>query len=341
MTDIIAALRKCTGGEVIDLAGASIAPPVIADFAFTKPVTLANGTITGLDMRRVRGFVLDRLTLIAGPRLNNNAIGHGSADIHVTGCTVRGPDDRPIQEATCTGLSLRTVEGYSITNSDFSHAQFALSLQQANDGEVRGNRFHDNRKDALRLIGCSRVVVAENDFTDFYPVDTGGPGDHPDAIQCWNEAGMPGDDITIERNRIWRGKGGPVQGIFCRYYPASSGRPAFRRLIVRDNIVAGAIMNGIAVSGDGEVTGNVVIEFADQKSSIRWDAWEGPIRGNQAARYIVGTKDAGVPDGNDVLDAMSAVDAQKVIDGWRTPVAAPVFTPEQEARIRAIVAEYR
>lgn len=341
MTDILAALRKCSGGEVVDLGRASIAPPVIADFTFAKPVTLANGTITGLDMRRVRGFVLDRMTLIAGPRLNNNAIGHGSADIHVTRCTVRGPDDRPVQESTCTGLSLRTVEGYSITDSDFTHSQFALSLQQANDGLVSGNRFHDNRKDALRLIGCSRVVVAENDFTDFYPVDTGGAGDHPDAIQCWTEKGMPGDDITIRDNRIWRGKGGGVQGIFCRYYPASSGRPAFRRLIVRDNIVAGAIMNGIAVSGDGEVTGNVVIEYSDQKSSIRWEAWEGPIKGNQAARYIVGTKDAGVPLGNDVLDAMTADEAQKLVDGWRALIGPPPFTPEQEARIRAIVAEYR
>ena len=109
---------------------------------------------------------------------------------------------------------------------------------RSTDITVTGNDFHDIRTDGLTLGSVARVLVEDNTFRDFHPLD----GDHPDMIQVWNQGGvMDLEDITTQANTFDRGSGGNVQTLFIQGVPpGETGFPFVAHdITIADNVISG------------------------------------------------------------------------------------------------------
>ena len=111
--------------------------------------------------------------------------------------------------------------------------------------------------------------------------------DHPDAVQFWTtNTKVPASDIIVEDNVIVRGKGSPIQGIFFR---DELGTLPYQNVTIADNLVIGALYNGITIMGGVgfKITGNVVAALPDMLSRIRLeDASQGQVSGNKAFAFL-------------------------------------------------------
>ena len=108
---------------------------------------------------------------------------------------------------------IRDSSDITVTNSEFTHARYAVSMLDNSGVTISGNYFHDLRTDGVRGGGNSNVVISDNFFTNFRPAE----GDHADAIQFWTtNTTTSAENIRITGNVIVRGEGGATQGIFMR-----------------------------------------------------------------------------------------------------------------------------
>jgi len=146
-------------------------------------------------------------------------------------------------------------------------------------------------------------VITNNVFTDFYPINTGGAGDHPDAIQLWStNQDEPGRNITIADNLVYRGNGSPIQGVFIR---DTFDNLPFEDVNVSGNVILGGLYNGVSVDGviGGEVSNNLVIGFPDQRSFLRVIMEEDfAVDNNFATSYAFATRDSAYLENNPLID---------------------------------------
>ena len=282
-TELKAALAKCSGGEVIDLGGAVLGKVLFKGYLFDKPVTIGNGSL-GFDVRGCRGLIFEDVTL------GTSLAGYGSDAISARRVKVSSPD--------ATALTFHNIADGFVEDSEFFDCNLALALRGCSRFHATSNQFHDIRKDGVRFQeGADTLLIDGNDFWDFWPGAVGGEATHPDAIQGATDALRPTRNVTISNNRVWRGKGQAVQGIFCRTY---AGRLNYEGLFIRDNVLHGTLYNGIAFTGSGEVERNTLIALPDQKTWMRWGTWDGPIAGNVAPLFNDGGKIVAAPVSNQV-----------------------------------------
>ena len=280
-TELKTALAKCSGGEVIDLGGASLGKVLLKGYQFTNPVTIANGSL-GFDVRGCRGLIFEDVTL------GTSLAGYGSGAISARRVRVSSPD--------ATALTFHNIDNGFVEDSEFFDCNLALALRGCSNFKALRNRFHDIRKDGIRVQeGADTLLIDGNDFWDFFPGTVGGEATHPDAIQGATDALKPTRDVMVSNNRIWRGRGQAVQGIFFRTY---AGRLNYEGLSIHDNTVHGTLYNGIAFTGSGAVERNTLIALPDQKTWMRWGTWDGAIAGNVAPLFNDGGKIAAAPVGN-------------------------------------------
>lgn len=315
-TGFAARLERCRGGETIELGKAVFAPERIRGYRFAKPVRILGGSFTGLDLRDCAGLSFEMTQL----RCNDENITHrvnGCDRIRMRGLELFGPTDSAVGQREGLGLFFDQTTNWAVEHADVHHLRHGIAHRRADRGRVADSRFHDLRTDGLRGSGSSGLRIENNDFWNFFPPATGGRSDHPDAIQFWNEATHRSHDIHIRGNRIWRGAGHPVQGIFLRgnYQPA---RLRFTGTRIENNIVVGGLYNGIALSAadDATIGGNRIIPLGEQKSWLRLDDVNGTIIGNRAT--FLGDR----PRGNRDQSAMNAADAMRIVEAWRSGEAA-------------------
>ncbi|WP_145201452.1 right-handed parallel beta-helix repeat-containing protein [Sphingobium sp. B2] len=279
--ELKAALAKCTGGEVIDLDGAALGKVLLKGYAFDKAVSIVNGALS-FDVRGCRGLHFEGVTL------GTSVAGYASTAISARRVKVSSPD--------ATALTFHNIADGFVENSEFFDCNLALALRSCSNFNALRNRFHDIRKDGIRIQeGADGLMIDGNHFWDFYPGTVGGEATHPDAIQGATDAVKPTRGVTISNNRIWRGAGQAVQGIFCRTY---AGRLNYEGLSIRHNVLHGTLYNGIAFTGSGAVERNTLIGLQDQKTWMRWGAWDGPIAGNFAPTFNQSGKIIAAPAGN-------------------------------------------
>ena len=254
--------------------------------------------VTGLRVSGSNGIVFSGLVFEAGEGDRNAFTVSGSDDVHFSGVVVRGPNNIGSGEEV-SPFMIRSSTNVSVTDSEFYQVKNALALLDVDGIVVSGNSFHDVRCDGVRGGGVSNAVISNNVFMDFYPIDTGGSGDHPDAIQFWSTAqDEPGRNITISDNLIYRGDGLPMQGIFIR---DTYNNLPFENLTITGNVVLGGLYNGISVGGvtGGELANNIVIAMDDQRSWIRVGAdTDFAIENNFASRYSAYNRDTPYDESN-------------------------------------------
>lgn len=128
----------------------------------------------------------------------------------------------------------------SITGSLVHDCRIGIGSGRMVDWVVTGNTVYNTRNDAIRGTQVNGGLIENNDIYDLF--NTGST--HIDGIQFYCNDG-PSSDITIRRNRIRRGAGAAMQGIFMRGL-ATNG---YTNVVIEENaILGGHQYNGIKLS---------------------------------------------------------------------------------------------
>lgn len=265
--DIKTILDGCKGGEIIDLTGKEIDPFYIRNYKFDEPVRLMGGTYKAPN-NQSRSF---RLDACSGIRFEQ---------AEVVG-----------QDRSADGFLFHSCSNFAFRKCEMHGLKMGIAYHMCDDFTIELNTIRNLRVDAIRGGGASNARILANQAFDFFPINTGGTGDHPDMVQFWPLEGSTNDNITVSGNMFKRGEGLPIQGIFLRgIYRNSAGelvRPMFGNVSVTDNVIEGGLYNGVAVSGaKGEVKNNHVYMWDDQKSWLRISEFDGEVSGNTAPHFI-------------------------------------------------------
>lgn len=283
---LAAVLKHAEPGDTVRLAPGTYPPFRLEAASFSDPIIITGegAILQGLNLSQVHGLTFRSLELSAKcpPSGGHPFVAFGSSAIRFESLNVHG-------EGECwAGLLIRESSNVVVTDSEFHHLSDGISRLNSSNVTVTNNHFHDLRNDGINGGGGSRITITGNHFTDFRPPS----GGHPDAIQVWTtNTNGPASDILISGNTYVRGSGDTstvAQGIFVTA-DSKSGEPRMSNLTVVDNVILGAMYNGIMVQGvDGaEIKGNVVAGYPDMESWIRWmDDTALNMSGNRAQNYI-------------------------------------------------------
>lgn len=287
-SQLVAALKNAKDGDVIALNSGNYSSVRLDNFDFKNGVTITSvnpdkpAVLTDLMVQNSGGLTFSNLEFAAGS--NANMFGfqfRGTHDIKLDNLDVHATDGPNGYDVS--PLMIRNSTGVEITNSDFHHSWHGVTMLDNTDVTITNNEFYDIRTDGIRGGGISDLVVSGNVFTDFHPK----AGDHPDAIQLWStNQSEAAKNIVISDNMVVRGDGDAFQGIFIK---DTFGKLPFENVTISDNLIVGAMYNGIAVNGAKglSIDGNTVSGFADQKSWLRVDnGVNTSVTNNKAESYI-------------------------------------------------------
>lgn len=181
------------------------------------------------------------------------------------------------------GFFIRDSQEVSVSDSSMTASRYGIGMLNDRSIKVVGNELYGLQTDGIRGGGVSDLLVAENVIGDFTPK----PKDHPDGIQLWSTGQLePARRITIRDNLVVRGGGGTIQGVFVR---DTYLQLPFEDISIAGNMVIGGMYNGISLAGarNGDITGNVVIAYPDQKSYIvQRNAPAIRLHGNRAMLFL-------------------------------------------------------
>lgn len=240
-------------------------------------------TFTTLTLRNSQAITLRDLRF-DGPinDLHYKLLVMESRDINMEGLSFVGDASAYDDERSFSALMLRQSKGLRLSHSRFEHFVFGVTLLDTDEVTLNDNVFLRMKEDGVRGGGNSHLVIRRNQIADSDRYPQG----HPDGIQQWTtNVHRPAHDILIEDNLVLRGTGGAGQGIFIN---DEVGLP-YENLVVRNNLVVGALYNGISVMGarDGQVTGNVILANPDQESWLRIERADGLlVADNRAGRFV-------------------------------------------------------
>ncbi|MGH6999395.1 MAG: right-handed parallel beta-helix repeat-containing protein [Phenylobacterium sp.] len=253
------AMKTASPGATIALAPGDYGQIALSDLRFDTPVTLIARDVqaTGFVLKNVAGLRIVGLTVaLDQPGAGRLAV-NDSQDIQFSGLAARGL-------RTGQGLFFTNSRNVRVETSSFSGFRNGIILSGGSEVAIEGNTFRRLGADGITSNGASRLLIKGNDFADFDPT----PGAHPDAIQLFSRnAAASAEDITIVGNRIRRGSGAIMQGIFIT---DQTGALPYRRVVIRDNLIEGSMYNGIAVAHaeDVEVSGNTVQPYEGMNARI-------------------------------------------------------------------------
>lgn len=330
VTALNAALQTAKGGDTILLAPGSYAGISIRGVNFADGVTIASknpdapALILGLAVRDSSGVTFEGLEFVSDPAVAQAATVQGSSDIAFNNVLFHGSIDGNPQNDS-GGLLVRSSSDVRIADSEFHELYWGVGHLDVVGLTITGSSFHDLRMDGIRGGGSSDVLISRNTFTDFKPVT----GDHPDAIQFWtSNTTAPARDIVISENVIIRGEGGIMQGIFLR--DEAGGLP-YEGVQILNNLVSGAMYNGLAVTGARHVVveGNTVQGFLDMKSFIRLEKVDGATITDNASNVVILSGVTNVVQTGTTLLPLASDGGAKVLALWRDLVGGenPADTP--------------
>lgn len=321
------AVQFATDGDVIKLAPGAYSGIILKSANFANGVTVTSAdpnnpaTITDLRVRGSDGLTFSNLNFTNTGNLNLAFQFSGSSNLTLDNLKISGvPGSAAAMNAQL--MVIRDSSNVQLTNSEFSYGWHGVTILNTDFATVQDNYFHDLRTDGVRGGGNSDYTIRGNVFTNFHPA----AGDHPDAIQIWTtQTNQSASNITIESNVIMRGNGSPMQGIFIRDV---SGSLPFQNVIIADNMIAGALFNGIAVNNinNGYIADNIVQAFAGQPSGIQMpNMGNVVVQSNQASRFFGGLYGLQGQQGNAIIP-VAADQGIGIVNQWLSQHAGFVNT---------------
>ncbi|MBB3892063.1 nitrous oxidase accessory protein NosD [Phenylobacterium haematophilum] len=253
------AMKTASPGATVVLAPGDYGQIALSDLNFGTPVTLVakDAQTAGFVLKNVTGLRVVGLNVVLDQPGAGRLAVNDSQNIQFSGLTARGLP-------TGQGLFFTKSRNIRVEKSSFSGFRNGIVLSNCYDVAIEGSTFRRLGADGVTSNGTSRLLIKGNDFADFAPT----PGSHPDAVQLFTRnTTASAEDITIVGNRIRRGSGGIMQGIFIT---DQVGTLPYRRVVIRDNIIEGSMYNGIALmhAEDVEVSGNTVQPYAGMNARI-------------------------------------------------------------------------
>lgn len=315
---LLSALAQAKPGDVIRLASGTYANVAIKGLNIAGNVTIMSAdasrpaVLLDLSIKSSQGLTFSNLTFSeTKPSSDYGFTVSGSSNIQFDHLKVSGPANIG-SGAESSLMQIRSSTGVTVSNSEFSNGNYAISLIDTSGTVIKGNFFHDIRTDGVRGGGNSNITISGNLFTDFYPA----AGDHSDAIQLWTtNTSATARNIVITDNVVVRGDGRPIQGVFLR---DTFDQMPFENVTVTGNLVVGGVYNGISVDGatSGLIANNEVYGLPDQRSSIRTGKAGGVVvRDNVATDYVSDLAELANTNGNRVVLSASDKGSSQVY-GW-------------------------
>jgi hypothetical protein len=266
---LTSALATARGGDTIRLAAGDYDNVSIQNFRPTSRVTLVSADVANpahfdtLAVRTSQNLTFKNLdigrALAPGePEHTQLTLVRDSSTIVFEGNLIHGSLDGDAQNDGY-GLFVDGVTGLAITNNTFKELGRGAVVSTITNLQVSGNKFLDIRSDALDTDDSSNVLIEDNLFKGFYPLDY----DHPDAMQFHNLGATEWmENITIRNNILLPGGTGSPQGIWI----SDPGTTGFRNLHIENNLLWGkGLYNGIGLYGveNAKVIGNTVLSPTD------------------------------------------------------------------------------
>lgn len=252
----------------------SLAGVTITSADLGNPAVLTDMTIrycTGLNVNNLEMFVTKDMPF----QVQN------SSNITLDQLNVHGSLDGTSND-DFRGMMIRDSSNVTVSSSWFHELTDALSHNNAQYFTAIGNRFETIRDNGICGGGSSHVLVSDNVFLNFDHVG----GVHPDAIQFWTAyTTTNATDIVVTGNLVNRGTGTAIQGIWIK---DDLGNMPYQNVTVTNNVVVGAMYNGIALVGvqNATVSSNTVIGEVDQNSWLGFTNVTGAtISDNIASAY--------------------------------------------------------
>ena len=263
--DLLKYTASASNGDTILVKPGTYSGIILQNIAKTGNVTITSAdplhpaVLMDLLIRNCQGLTISNFDMYATKDMpfqvtsGSQRITIDQVDVHGT---LNGTSSDDVR-----GMIVRDSTNITVSNSHFHELTAALGFSNGQYVTFANNRFELIRDDGISGGGASNLTITGNVFTDFDHVGA----IHPDAIQIWtSNTTTAASDIAISNNVFSRGNGAVVQGIFVT---DQVGLP-YKNLSITNNVVIGAMYNGVWVDGADNVTmtDNVVIGAQDQAS---------------------------------------------------------------------------
>lgn len=314
---LLSALRSAKSGDVIKLAAGDYSNVSLSNLQFSGNVTIQSAdknrpaVLSDITLNNVKNLTVQDIEFAVNPAKGDNPIKVlSSNNIVFDRLNVHGTLNNDTSDDV-SGMFIRNSTTVTVKNSEFQQLSYGLGHLDSTGLTFTGNNFHDIRSDAVRGGGSSNVLIAENRFSDFYPIGN----DHPDAIQFWTTGTTRGvSNIVVRDNVIERGEGRQIQGIFL----GNEINKTYSNVTITNNLLIGTGYNGIAVTGGQNVVvdNNDIVSIEGSRSWVRLANIEnGRVSNNAAIDYLyAGTVNGVVRSNNIVNDVVSAERAEQLVN---------------------------
>jgi hypothetical protein len=250
---IAAAMQAASSGDVIRLADGAyplinIGRPRAFDPANPLVIEAANrngAVLAGLVLKGWAGLTVRRLRVATDTSTVIDI--NGCKDILIDDCRA-GPsvDNRDPWDNGGTGVRVSGSERVVVQGCDVSDLYRGMAATRSKFVSFRRNRLWQIREGII-FAAMFDSDITENEFSEFWPRYN--KGEHPDAIQFWNNGEETGcHRCDVRRNTIVALGQRPVQGIFITTQRTA---PEYRhsKISVAENLLMCAAKWGICLGG--------------------------------------------------------------------------------------------
>lgn len=234
-SELLAALKTAQGGDTVLLADGYYGDPVLKnDYTSTVTIKAENpdGAVFGqLCLSGVTNLTIEGISATNSVKITDKSVGVAVLDSTVVGT-----------------LYCRDVNGLTIDNVEVSGGQFGVSLNSVQNFSVTDSNIHHAIEDLIRITGDSYNGVIENNTV---AETTGGSPLHPDVLQMFASNGKTPHDIVIHGNLMYDTKNAgetAAQGIFMSD-PSTGG---YKNILIEDNLIRVPSPNTIYINGGQE-----------------------------------------------------------------------------------------
>lgn len=308
-------------GETLTLPAGYRGGGYIRGVARNPPVLVKGDpsvVLTDVKLQGSSGVVFDGMSFVASGPAPALAFTAGSHNGGARNCQVRG-----LKPLSGGGVSFSDSNNGFVDNCDLGDLGGGISVNRSQGASVTRNKIHDYSVDAIQFAGSNDAKVIGNEVWNSFPV----PGAHNDALQFFTaNTTSPTRNLIIADNIFRRGTGQVFQGVFM----GNEARIPYENVTIERNTIVGGMYNGIALhmATGATIRGNTVVGFPDMTSWILTNGVTGVVENNRTQQLNVPAASPGLTvTGNTIIPAVKDGGAA-ILAALTTPPPAPPAPPE-------------